>query len=140
MWTTEDHTVAAGHSVAPARWQTRLDELLGRVAGRFARVEPRRRAKAFVLGLLADLPRKNCWTIAEHAGDARPDGMQHLLAGAVWDHDKVRHYLLEHLVDPAGVLVVDETGDLKKAATPWGWVASTPAPPARSTTPRSPST
>jgi hypothetical protein len=43
-----------------------LDELLGRVAGRFARVEPRRRAKAFVLGLLADLPRENCWTIAEH--------------------------------------------------------------------------
>jgi SRSO17 transposase len=116
MWTTEDHTVAAGHSVTPTSWQTRLDELLGRVAGRFARVEPRRRAKAFVLGLLADLPRKNCWTIAEHAGDASPDGMQHLLAGAVWDHDKVRDYLLEHLADPAGVLVVDETGDLKKGS------------------------
>jgi SRSO17 transposase len=43
-----------------------------------------------VLGLLADLPRKNCWTIAEHAGDASPDGMQHLLARAVWDHDGVR--------------------------------------------------
>jgi SRSO17 transposase len=73
-----------------------------------------------VLGLLADLPRKNCWTIAEHAGDASPDGMQHLLAGAVWDHDKVRDnirdYLLEHLADPAGVLVVDETGDLKKGS------------------------
>jgi hypothetical protein len=47
-----------------------LDELLGRVAGRFGRVEPRRRVRGFVLGLLADLPRKNCWTIAEHAGDA----------------------------------------------------------------------
>src|SRR5215208_2542777 len=120
MWTTEDHTVAAGHSVTPASWQTGLDELLGRVAGRFARVEPRRRAKAFVLGLLADLPRKNCWTIAEHAGHASPDGLQHLLAGAVWDHDKVRDdirdYLLEHLADPAGVLVVDETGDLKKGS------------------------
>src|SRR5215211_7562809 len=116
MWTTEDHTVAAGHSVTPTSWQTRLDELLGRVAGRFARVEPRRRAKAFVLGLLADLPHKNCWTIAEHAGDASPDGMQHLLAGAVWDHDKVRDYLLEHLADPAAVLVVDETGDLKKGS------------------------
>ncbi len=54
---------------------------MGKVAGRFARVEPRRRARAFVLGLLADLPRKNCWTIAEHAGDANPAGMQHLLAG-----------------------------------------------------------
>ena len=84
----------------------------------FGRVEPRRRARAFVLGLLADLPRKNCWTIAEHAGEATPDGMQHLLARAVWDHDgvrdDVRDYLVEHLGDPDGVLVVDETGDLKK--------------------------
>jgi SRSO17 transposase len=118
MWTTEDHTVAAGHSVAPARWQAGLEELVGRVAGRFGRVEPRRHAQAFVLGLLADLPRKNCWTIAEHAGQATPDGLQHLLAGAVWDHDGVRDDirddLLEHLADPAAVLVVDETGDLKK--------------------------
>jgi SRSO17 transposase len=92
--------------------------LLGRVAGRFGRVEPRRRARALVLGLLADLPSKHCWTIAEHAGDATPDGLQHLLAGAVWDHDgirdDVRDDLLEHLGDPAAVLVVDETGDLKK--------------------------
>jgi SRSO17 transposase len=81
-------------------------------------VEPRRRAWAFVQGLLADLPRKNCWTIAEHAGDPSPDGMQHLLARAAWDHDGVRDdlraYLVEHLGDPDGVLVVDETGDLKK--------------------------
>jgi hypothetical protein len=54
--------------VDPARWQAGLEELLGRVAGRFGRVEPRRRAKAFVLGLLADLLRRNCWTLAEHAG------------------------------------------------------------------------
>jgi SRSO17 transposase len=81
-------------------------------------VELRRRVRAFVRGLLADLPRKNCWTIAEHAGDASPDGMQHLLARAVWDEDKVRDdirgYVIEHLGDPAAVLVVDETGDLKK--------------------------
>src|SRR6266545_4250484 len=118
MWTTEDQAVAAGHSVAPARWQAGLDELLGRVAGRFGRVEPRRRAKALVLGLLADLPRKNCWTIAEHAGEASPDGMQHLLARAVWDEDGVRDdvrgYLVEHLGEDAAVLVIDETGDLKK--------------------------
>jgi hypothetical protein len=73
--TTKDQTVAAGHSVAPACWQAGLDESLGRVADRFGRVEPRRHARAFVLGLLADLPRKHCWTIAEHAGDASPDGM-----------------------------------------------------------------
>jgi SRSO17 transposase len=81
-------------------------------------VEPRRRAKAFVLGLLADLPRKNCWTIAEHAGDPSPDGMQHLLGRAVWDQDGVRDdlraYVVEHLGDPGAVLVIDETGDLKK--------------------------
>jgi SRSO17 transposase len=110
--------VAAGHSVDPGRWQAGLEELLGRVAGRFGRVEPRRRAKAFVYGLLADLPRKNCWTIAEHAGNRNPDGMQHLLGRAVWDHDGVRDdlrdYLVEHLGDPEAVLVIDETGDLKK--------------------------
>ena len=118
--------MAAGHSVGvdPAHWQAGLEELLGRVAGRFGRVEPRRRARALVLGLLADLPRKNCWTIAEHAGDATPDGMQHLLAGAVWDEhairDDVRDYLVDHLGDPEAVLVVDETGDLKKGASTVG--------------------
>ena len=67
MRTTEDQTVAAGHSVDdvdPARWQEVWEELLGRVAGRFGRVDLRQRARALVGGLLADLPRKNCWTIA----------------------------------------------------------------------------
>jgi len=77
-----------------------------------------------VLGLLADLPRKNCWTIAEHAGDPNPDGMQHLLGRAVWDHDGVRDdvraYVVEHLGDPDAVLVIDETGDLKKGTTTVG--------------------
>ena len=120
MWTTKDHTVAVGHRVTPASWQTRVDELLGRIAGRFGRVEPRRHARALVLRLLSGLPRKNCWTIAEHAGQATPDGMQHLLAGAVWDEhavrDDVRDYPVEHLADPAALLVVDETGDLKKGS------------------------
>ena len=71
---------------------------MGRVARRFPRVEPRRHARALVLGLLADLPRKNCWTIAEHAGQATPDGLQHLLAGAIWDHDKVRDDLRDWLL------------------------------------------
>jgi SRSO17 transposase len=114
--------VAAGHSVEvdPARWQELFEEVMGRVARRFPRVEPRRHARALVLGLLADLPRKNCWTIAEHAGQATPDGLQHLLSGAVWDHDAVRDdvraLLVEHLADPGAVLVVDETGDLKKGS------------------------
>ena len=94
-----------------------------RAGARFSRVEPRRRARAFVLGLLAELPRKNCWTIAEHAGDRTPDGMQHLLSRARWDadgvRDDVRSYVVEQLGDPGAVLVVDETGDVKKGtATP----------------------
>ncbi len=94
-----------------------------RAGARFSRVEPRRRARAFVLGLLAELPRKNCWTIAEHAGDRTPDGMQHLLSRARWDaggvRDDVRSYVVEQLGDPSAVLVADETGDVKKGtATP----------------------
>lgn len=99
-------------------------QLMGRVAGRFARVEPRRRATALVQGLLSDLPRKNCWTLAEHAGYATPDGMQHLLHRAKWDadavRDDVRAYVVEHLADDGAVLVVDETGDLKKGTATVG--------------------
>ena len=91
---------------------------MGRIGGRFARVEPRRRARDLVLGLMSDLPGKNCWTIAEYAGHATPDGLQHLLARAAWDADGVRDdlrgYVTEHLGDEDAVLVVDETGDLKK--------------------------
>jgi len=116
--------VAAALSVAPARWQEQFDELMGRIAGRFARVEPRRRARAFVLGLLSGLRRKNCWTIAELAGDATPDGMQHLLAAARWDADAVRDDLREYVIERLGsadaVLVVDETGDIKKGSASAG--------------------
>jgi len=116
--TAHDDVVAASHSVDPARWRETFDSVMARVAGRFARVEPRRRARAFVLGLLADLPRKNCWTIAEHVGDTGPHGMQHLLHGAVWDadavRDDVRAIAVERLGAADAVLVVDETGDVKK--------------------------
>lgn len=66
------------HSVVPGRWRAMFDQLMGHVLGRFARVEPRRYATALLCGLLSDLRRKNCWTLAEHAGDATPDGMQQL--------------------------------------------------------------
>jgi SRSO17 transposase len=123
--TTHDNlAVAAEHSVDPARWQGQFDDLMGRIAGRFARVEPRRRARALVLGLLSGLRRKNCWTIAEQAGDATPDGMQHLLAAARWDadavRDDVRSYVVGHLGSADAVLVVDETGDLKKGTASAG--------------------
>jgi SRSO17 transposase len=118
VWNTDDLAVAAGHRVDPGRWQAHFDELMGRVAGRFARVEPRRHARDLVTGLLSDLPAKNCWTIAGQAGHATPGGLQHLLARAAWDADGVRDdlrgYVTEHLGDADAVLVVDETGDLKK--------------------------
>src|SRR5215813_3044072 len=89
---------------------------MGRIAARFGRVEPRRRARAFVLGLLADLPRKNCWSIAEHAGDRSPGGMQHLLGRARWDADGVRDDLRDYITGQLGearVLRGDlEGGDL----------------------------
>ncbi|WP_443057585.1 IS701 family transposase [Streptomyces sp. IBSBF 2806] len=110
--------MAAGQGVDLAGWRDGFDALVGRVAGRFVRVEPRRRARAFVLGLLSDLPRKNCWTLAEQAGDANPYGLQHLLSRAKWDADAVRDdirgFVVEHLHHEDAVLVVDETGDLKK--------------------------
>ncbi|WP_406110591.1 IS701 family transposase [Streptomyces sp. NBC_01003] len=91
---------------------------MGRIAGRFARVEPRCRVRRLTLGLLSDLPRKNCWTIAEWAGEKSPHGMQHLLCRAAWDadavRDDVRDYVVNHLNDEQAVLVVDETGDVKK--------------------------
>jgi SRSO17 transposase len=116
--------MAVGHRVDPARWQPVFDDLMARVARRFARVEPRRRARAFVLGLLAELPRKNCWTIAEHAGDSSPAGMQHLLSRASLDadgvRDDIRDFVVEHLGNQDAVLVVDETGDLNKGTASVG--------------------
>jgi len=116
--------MAAGLSVDLDRWRREFDELMLRVGGRFARVEPRRRMAAFVRGLLAGLPRVNCWSIAEHAGEHGPRGMQRLLSAAVWDdtgmRDDLRGYVLEHFADPAAVLVVDETGDIKKGTATVG--------------------
>jgi SRSO17 transposase len=110
--------MAAALSVDLDGWRREFDELMLRVGGRFARVEPRRRMAGFIRGLLAGLPRVNCWSIAEHAGEGGPRGMQRLLSAAVWDdagvRDDLRAYVLEHFADPGAVLVVDETGDLKK--------------------------
>src|SRR5439155_7163147 len=73
-----------------AAWIAGLDDLFALVAGRFFRIEPRLRARAYVRGLLAPLAAKNGWTLAEAAGDATPDGMQRLLNRAAWDADGVR--------------------------------------------------
>jgi SRSO17 transposase len=105
-------------------WAAGLQALHARIAGRFTRAEPRRRVLAYLRGLLGNVGRKNGWQLAEYAGEATPDGMQRLLATADWDPDLVRDdlraYVVEHLGDPGGVLVVDETGFLKKGTTSVG--------------------
>src|SRR5689334_4865368 len=99
-------------------WARGLDELADRLAPRFGRVEPRRRAPAHLRGLLAPLGRKNGWQLAEAAGDRAPDGMRDFLSRMRWDADAVRDdlraYVVEHLGDPGAVLVLDEAGFVKK--------------------------
>nr|WP_182903033.1 IS701 family transposase [Microbispora sp. H10830] len=99
-------------------WVAGLDALFARVAGRFGRVEPRRQARAYLTGLLAPVERKNGWQLAEAAGDATPDRMQRLLVSARWDslgvRADLRAYVVEHLGHRDAVLIVDETGFIKK--------------------------
>ena len=103
-----------------AGWAAGLEEVHERIASRFSRSEPRERVVAYLRGLLAPLERKNGWTLAELAGESSPDGMQRLLATADWNPDRVRDdlrdYVVEHLGDPGAVLVVDETGFVKKGS------------------------
>jgi SRSO17 transposase len=100
------------------RWSQELERLHARIAPRFVRPEPRRRALAYLKGIVSSIERKNGWQLAEHAGEARPDGMQRLLNSAVWDADLVRDdlraYILERLGDPQAVLVLDETSFRKR--------------------------
>jgi SRSO17 transposase len=99
-------------------WARGLEELADRLAPRFGRVEPRRRLLAYLRGLLAPSGRKNGWQLAEAAGDRTPAGMQDFLSRMRWDADAVRDdlraYVVEHLGDPGAVLVLDETGFVKK--------------------------
>ncbi len=101
-----------------ALWVAGLSDLFALVADRFPRVEPRLQARAYVRGLLAPLASKNSWTLAEAAGNKTPDKMQRLLNRASWDdggvRDDVRGYVARHLGDASGVLIVDETGFIKK--------------------------
>jgi SRSO17 transposase len=99
-------------------WTADLEALHERIGPRFGRVELRRRALAYVTGLLGEAERKNGWTLAEQADDPTPYGMQHLLDRARWDadgvRDELRGYVVEQLGEADAVLVVDETGYLKK--------------------------
>jgi hypothetical protein len=86
-----------------AAWARGLGAMHARIAHRFVRPEPRRRALQYLKGLLSPVERKNGWQLAEHAGETTPAGMQRLLATADWDADEVRDdlraYVVEHLGD-----------------------------------------
>src|SRR4051794_7953664 len=102
-----------------------LTALHARVAGRFARPEVRARARRYLAGLLGRVERKNGWQLAEAVGETGPQGVQRLLNAATWDaegvRDDLRVYVVEHLGDAAsGVLIVDETGFVKKGAKSCG--------------------
>src|SRR5215472_15064211 len=113
-------------------WADRLEEVQERLAPYFERSEPRHRAMAYLRGLLSVTERKKGWQLAELAGEATPDGMQRLLNTAHWDSDQVRddlqEYILNHLVDPEAVLVVDETGFVKKGTKSGARSRSAPSP------------
>jgi SRSO17 transposase len=101
------------------RWSDAWAELHARIADRFARSEARERAGRYLVGLLGRVERKNGWQLAEAIGEVGPRGVQRLLSAATWDADGVRDdlrdYVVDHLGDAAtGVLIVDETGFLKK--------------------------
>lgn len=102
----------------PERWLDLLDRFCERIGPRFGRAEPRSRVSRYLCGLVAGLERRNGWTIAEHAGEVSPDGMQRLLRKADWDIDGVRDDLRDLVVrelgEPDATVVLDETGFLKK--------------------------
>lgn len=99
-------------------WEQDIAALSLRIAPRFARPDARQTAHDYLCALLSPVERKNGWQMAEQLGDTTPYRVQHLLGRAVWEADAVRDdligYVVEHLGDPEGVLVIDETGFLKK--------------------------
>ncbi|GAA4900359.1 hypothetical protein GCM10023405_20960 [Streptomonospora salina] len=116
--------MAAALSVAAQRWPHRLNELIHTISTRLTRPETRHTTRDLLRGLLAPLARKNCWTLAEHAGHPTPHRLQHLLSRAQVDEggliEDLRTYTRTHLGDQDAVLVLDETGDLKKGTATVG--------------------
>ena len=114
----EERAVAVPPRIGLPAWRAGFDDVFARVAGRFLQAPSRKRARTYLLGLLSQTERKNGWTIAEFAGDAAPDGMQRLLNFYSWSagevRDDLRDYVIAAIGDPGGVLIVDETGFIKK--------------------------
>jgi SRSO17 transposase len=102
------------------QWGQQLDEVARRIGARFPRSETRDRVRAYLVGLLGPVQRKNAWQVAEQIGDPDPYGVQYLMGRSEWDPDSVRDdlraYVVESLGDPDAVLILDETGFLKKGA------------------------
>jgi SRSO17 transposase len=101
-----------------AIWESAWTRLIERISAHFSRADVKTHVGAYIKGLLSPVERKNGWQLAEVVGDATPYALQHLLGRARWDADAVRDdlrdYVREHLGDPRGVLVIDETGFIKK--------------------------
>jgi SRSO17 transposase len=99
-------------------WTDAFEEVCQRIGPCFAQVQTRQRAQAYLRGLLSPVERKNSWQLAEEAGERTPYAMQYLLDRAVWDSEQLREvlctYVREQLGDASAVLVIDETGFLKK--------------------------
>lgn len=100
------------------KWANEFDALVERIGPHFARTEARVRARDYLQGLLSPVERKNGWQLAEQVGNQTPYGIQNLLGRAQWDanavRDELRAYVVEHLGHEQSVLVIDETGFLKK--------------------------
>jgi SRSO17 transposase len=120
--TSDLSTLAATDAAAStiAGGQAYLADVARRLAPYFARSESRQRVRTYLQGLLSAAERKNSWQVAEICGESTPYGFQYLLNRADWDAEAVRdelcRYVMQHLGDPPGVLVLDETGFLKKGA------------------------
>jgi SRSO17 transposase len=99
-------------------WQQQFDHLARRIARLLPRVEVRQQAKDYLKALLSPIERKNSWQVAEGVGHTTPYKVQHLLGRSRWDadavRDEVRSYVVTHLGEQDGVLILDETGFLKK--------------------------
>jgi SRSO17 transposase len=106
------------------RWSLGLEAVAKRIDRHFARAEARGRLRAYLRGLLSPIERKNGWQLAEALGYRTPHGVQHLLGRAEWSADAVRDdllsYVKEQLADPQGILIIDETGFLKKGSKSGG--------------------
>lgn len=121
MMATQDRS----SGIALDRWAATLAALHARIAHRFAQAEVRERVGRYLAGLLGRVERKNGWQLAEGIGEREPRGVQRLLSEARWDaegvRDDLRDYVVEHLGDAAsGVLIVDDTGFVKKGDTSVG--------------------